>query len=102
MPTDSTASAPTGGRSPTGFLGSVRKADDAVQDTWLRLRRTDAEQLDSLGRWLTTVVAWICLNTLRSCRTRAEQPLDTYLPEPIVAVPAGGTDPEHEGLLDSV
>jgi RNA polymerase sigma factor (sigma-70 family) len=85
------------------ILGSVSEADDAVQDTWLRLRRTDVEQLDSLERWLTTVVARICLNMLRSRRTRAEQPLDSFVPEPIIDNPAVGTDPEHEALLaDSV
>jgi RNA polymerase sigma factor (sigma-70 family) len=85
------------------ILGSVSEADDAVQDAWLRLRRTDAEQLDSLERWLTTVVARICLNMLRSRRTRGEQPLDSLRPEPIIDNPAAGTDPEHEALLaDSV
>jgi RNA polymerase sigma factor (sigma-70 family) len=85
------------------ILGSVSEADDAVQDAWLRLRRTDAEQLDNLERWLTTVVARICLNMLRSRRTRGEQPLDSFLPEPIIANPAVGIDPEHEALLaDSV
>ena len=85
------------------ILGSLSEADDAVQDTWLRLERTDAEQLDSLERWLTTVVARICLNMLRSRRTRSEQPLEGLRPEPIIDDPAGGTDPEHEALLaDSV
>jgi RNA polymerase sigma-70 factor (ECF subfamily) len=85
------------------ILGSISEAEDAVQDAWLRLQRTDAEQLDSLERWLTTVVARICLNMLRSRRTRGEQPLDGFLPEPIIANPAAGTDPEHEALLaDSV
>jgi RNA polymerase sigma factor (sigma-70 family) len=85
------------------ILGSLTEADDAVQDAWLRLRRTDAEQIDSLERWLTTVVARICLNMLRSRRTRSEQPLDGLRPEPIIDDPAVGTDPEHEALLaDSV
>ena len=81
------------------ILGSVTEADDAVQEAWLRLQRTDAEQLDSLERWLTTVVARICLNMLRSRRTRGEQPLDGLRPEPIIDDPAVGTDPEHEALL---
>jgi RNA polymerase sigma-70 factor, ECF subfamily len=81
------------------FLGSLSDADDAVQEAWLRLRRTDAEQIDSLEAWLTTVVARIALNMLRSRRTRDEQPLDGFLPEPIVDDPAAGTDPEHEALL---
>ncbi len=85
------------------ILGSVSEADDAVQDAWLRLRRTDAEEIDSLERWLTTVVARICLNMLRSRRTRGEQPLESLRPEPIIDNPAIGTDPEHEALLaDSV
>jgi RNA polymerase sigma factor (sigma-70 family) len=85
------------------ILGSLSEADDAVQEAWLRLRRTDAVQIDSLERWLTTVVARICLNMLRFRRTRGEQPLDGFLPEPIIDDPAVGTDPEHEALLaDSV
>jgi RNA polymerase sigma factor (sigma-70 family) len=85
------------------ILGSVSEADDAVQEAWLRLQRTDAEQIDSLERWLTTVVARICLNLLRTRRTRSEQPLDGWRPEPIIDDPAVGTDPEHEALLaDSV
>ena len=81
------------------ILGSVSEADDAVQETWLRLARIDAEQIDSLERWLTTVVARICLNMLRSRRSRGEQPLDGWRPEPIIDDPAVGTDPEHEALL---
>src|SRR5437763_11349056 len=81
------------------ILGSLSEADDAVQEAWLRLERTDAEQIDSLERWLTTVVARICLNMLRFRRTRAEQPLDGFLPEPIIDDPVVGTDPEHEALL---
>jgi RNA polymerase sigma-70 factor (ECF subfamily) len=85
------------------ILGSLSDADDAVQEAWLRLQRTGPEQIDSLERWLTTVVARICLNMLRSRRTRAEQPLDSLRPEPIIDDPAVGTDPEHEALLaDSV
>ena len=81
------------------ILGSLSEADDAVQEAWLRLQRTDAEELDSLEGWLTTVVARICLNMLRSRRTRGEQPLDGLRPEPIIDDPAVGTDPEHEALL---
>jgi RNA polymerase sigma-70 factor (ECF subfamily) len=81
------------------ILGSLSEADDAVQESWLRLQRTDAEQIDSLEPWLTTVIARICLNILRSRRTRGEQPLDSFLPEPIIDNPAAGTDPEHEALL---
>jgi RNA polymerase sigma factor (sigma-70 family) len=85
------------------ILGSLSEADDAAQEAWLRLQRADAAQIDSLERWLTTVVARICLNMLRSRRTRGEQPLDGLRPEPIIDDPAAGTDPEHEALLaDSV
>ena len=85
------------------ILGSLSEADDAVQEAWLRLQRTDVEQIDSLGAWLTTVLARICLNMLRSRRTRGEQPLEHLRPEPIIDHPAIGTDPEHEALLaDSV
>jgi RNA polymerase sigma factor (sigma-70 family) len=81
------------------ILGSLSESEDAVQEAWLRLQRTDAEPIDSLERWLTTVVARICLNMLRSRRTRGEQPLDWFVPEPIIDDPAVGTDPEHEALL---
>jgi RNA polymerase sigma factor (sigma-70 family) len=81
------------------ILGSLSEADDAVQEAWLRLQRTDTEQIDSLERWLTTVVARICLNMLRFRRSRGEKPLDGWRPEPIIDDPAVGTDPEHEALL---
>jgi RNA polymerase sigma factor (sigma-70 family) len=81
------------------ILGSLSEADDAVQETWLRLQRSDAEQIDSLEPWLTTVIARICLNMLRSRRTRGEQPLEGFLPEPIVQNPATASDPEYEALL---
>ncbi len=85
------------------ILGSLGEADDAVQEAWLRLQRTDADQIESLERWLTTVLARICLNMLRVRRTRGEQPLEDWRPEPIIDDPAVGTDPEHEALLaDSV
>jgi RNA polymerase sigma-70 factor (ECF subfamily) len=84
------------------MLGSLSEADDAVQEAWLRLSRTDASAVENLGAWLTTVVARVCLNMLRSRRTRREQPLEPHIPEPIVDR-ADGTDPEHEALLaDSV
>jgi RNA polymerase sigma factor (sigma-70 family) len=81
------------------ILGSLSDAEDAVQEAWLRLQRIDDEQIDSLERWLTTVIARICLNMLRSRQTRGEQPLDGWRPEPIIDDPAAGTDPEHEALL---
>jgi RNA polymerase sigma-70 factor, ECF subfamily len=84
------------------MLGSVSEADDAVQEAWLRLSRSDAAAIDNLGGWLTTVVARICLNELRSRNTHREEPLDLRVPEPIVSR-EDGLDPEHEALLaDSV
>ncbi len=65
------------------MLGSLSEADDAVQEAWLRLSRSDANHIDNLGAWLTTVVARVSLNMLRS-RSRREQPIDVRLPEPIV------------------
>jgi RNA polymerase sigma factor (sigma-70 family) len=85
------------------MLGSVSEADDAVQEAWLRLSRSDADEIENLGAWLTTVVGRVSLNMLRSRRTRREEPLEAvHLPEPIVDR-ADGTDPEHEALVaDSV
>ncbi|HEX4215556.1 MAG TPA: sigma-70 family RNA polymerase sigma factor [Candidatus Dormibacteraeota bacterium] len=84
------------------MLGSMSEADDAVQETWLRLGRVDAAEIENLGGWLTTVIGRICLNMLRSRTTRREDPLDGYVPDPIVDPPSG-IDPEHEVLLaDSV
>ena len=85
------------------MLGSLSEADDAVQEAWLRLSRSDAEEIENLGGWLTTVVGRVSLNMLRTRRTRREQPLDAvHVPEPIVDR-VDGTDPEHEALLaDSV
>ena len=82
------------------MLGSLSEADDAVQEAWLRLSRSG--DVDNLGAWLTTVVARISLNMLRSRDVRREEPLGARLPEPIVDR-ADGTDPEHEALVaDSV
>jgi RNA polymerase sigma factor (sigma-70 family) len=84
------------------MLGSLSEADDAVQEAWLRLNRSDASKVENLGAWLTTVVGRISLNMLRSRNSRREQPLGVHVPEPIVDR-ADGTDPEHEALLaDSV
>jgi RNA polymerase sigma factor (sigma-70 family) len=84
------------------MLGSLSEADDAVQDAWLRLSRADTSHVENLRGWLTTIVARVALNMLRSRRTRREQPLDVHVPDPIID-PADGTDPEHEALLaDSV
>ena len=84
------------------MLGSVSEADDAVQDTWIRLSRIDADAVENLGGWLTTVVARVCLNMLRSRQSRREEPFGPHVPEPIID-PVAGVDPEHEALLtDSV
>jgi RNA polymerase sigma-70 factor (ECF subfamily) len=84
------------------MLGSLTEADDAVQDAWLRLSRADTSKVENLRGWLTTIVARVALNMLRSRRTRREQPLDVRVPDPIIDH-ADGTDPEHEALLaDSV
>src|SRR4249920_3157813 len=84
------------------MLGSLSEADDAVQEAWIRLSRTDTSDVDNLRAWLTTVVGRICLNVLRSRRTRREASLGTHLPDPIVSL-GEGFDPEQEVLLgDSV
>jgi RNA polymerase sigma factor (sigma-70 family) len=84
------------------MLGSLTEADDAVQEAWIRLSRTDTSDIDNLRAWLTTVVGRVCLNMLRSRRTRRESSLETHLPDPIVG-PEEGADPEQEALLgDSI
>ena len=84
------------------MLGSVSEADDAVQEGWLRVSRADTAEVENLKAWLTTVVARVSLNMLRSRTTGREEPLVVRIPDPIVD-PADGTDPEHEALLaDSV
>jgi len=84
------------------MLGSLSEADDAVQEAWLRLNRTDADAIENLDGWLTTVVARVSLNMLRTRKTRREEPLEGQLPEPILDR-ADGMNPEHEALLaDSV
>jgi RNA polymerase sigma-70 factor (ECF subfamily) len=84
------------------MLGSLSEADDAVQESWLRLSRSDAGRIENLGGWLTTVVSRVCLDMLRSRKSRHEEPLGPHVPEPIVSS-ADGVDPEHEALLaDSV
>jgi RNA polymerase sigma factor (sigma-70 family) len=84
------------------MLGSLTEADDAVQDTWLRLSRAGAGEVENLGGWLTTIVARVCLNMLRSRNTRREQPLGVHLPDPVIS-PEGTLQPDEEALLaDSV
>ncbi|MDA0567337.1 RNA polymerase sigma factor SigJ [Streptomonospora sp. S1-112] len=87
------------------MLGSLTDAEDAVQESWLRLARTTgddrAADIDNLGGWLTTVVGRVCLDMLRSRRTRREDPLDARLPDPVVS--DDGADPAHQAVLaDSV
>jgi RNA polymerase sigma factor (sigma-70 family) len=84
------------------MLGSLSEADDAVQEAWLRLSRSEVSGIENLGGWLTTVVARVCLNQLRSRNSRREQPLGVHMPDPVVSR-ADGVNPEHEALLaDSV
>jgi RNA polymerase sigma factor (sigma-70 family) len=88
------------------MLGSISEADDALQETWLRLSRSNTSGIENLGGWLTTVVGRVCLNMLRSRRSKREEPLEgslgTHVPEPIVSR-QDGSDPEQQALLaDSV
>lgn len=84
------------------MLGSLSEADDAVQEAWLRLSRADADGIENMGGWLTTVVARVCLDMLRSHTARREESLDADMSEPMVNRESG-SDPEHEALLaDSV
>ena len=84
------------------MLGSLSDADDAVQETWLRLSRSDADDLANLGGWLTTVVSRICLDMLRSRSARQEEPLGEHLPDPVVSS-LDEADPGQEAeLADAV
>jgi RNA polymerase sigma factor (sigma-70 family) len=80
------------------MLGSLTEADDAVQEAWLRLSRADTSGVENLGGWLTTVVARVCLDTLRARSSRREQPLGVHLPDPILSR-VDGLDPEQQALL---
>lgn len=86
------------------MLGSTSEADDAVQEAWFRLNRTDPDAIDNLGGWLTTVVSRVCLDMLRSRATRREESLDMGLPEPAaITGHVAGEDPEREAVMsDSV
>jgi RNA polymerase sigma-70 factor (ECF subfamily) len=87
------------------MLGSVSEAEDAVQEAWLRLSRTDVSDVANLRGWLTTVVARVCLDMLRARASRREAPLDTHVPDPVItrATRRGGQGPEAEAVLaDSV
>jgi RNA polymerase sigma-70 factor (ECF subfamily) len=78
------------------MLGSLSEADDAVQEAWLRASRAGADDVENLGGWLTTIVARVCLNVLRSRRAHPEEPLEVHVPDPVVAPE---DDPEHAALL---
>src|SRR3954447_1042481 len=85
------------------MLGSLTEADDAVQEAWLRLSRQDAAAIENVGGWLTTVVARICLNELKARKSRREEPLGVYMPDPVVSHHDDGLDPEQAALLaDSI
>jgi RNA polymerase sigma factor (sigma-70 family) len=80
------------------MLGSLSEADDAVQEAWLRVSRAGTGGVDNLGGWLTTVVARVCLDMLRSRAARREEPLGVHLPDPVISQP-DVLDPEQEALL---
>jgi RNA polymerase sigma-70 factor (ECF subfamily) len=83
------------------MLGSASEADDAVQESWIRLGRTDVSDVQNLRGWLTTVVARVCLDMLRTRTSRREDPLDTHVPDPVITRADG--DPESDAVLaDSV
>src|SRR3954469_10071736 len=85
------------------MLGSLSDADDAVQEAWLRLSRSDAEAISNLAGWLTTVVARVALDMLKGRNRRREDYLGSWLAEPVVTVETGPADPEREALIaDSV
>jgi len=84
------------------MLGSLAEADDAVQDAWIRLSRSEAAGVENLGGWLTTIVARVCLNALRSRNRRREDPVNVHVPDPVISLDEG-SDPEQEAILaDSV
>jgi RNA polymerase sigma factor (sigma-70 family) len=83
------------------MLGSVSEAEDAAQEAWIRLSRTDVSGVDNLRAWLTTVVARVCLDMLRTRTSRREDPLDTHVPDPVIT--RADEDPESDAMLaDSV
>jgi RNA polymerase sigma-70 factor (ECF subfamily) len=83
------------------MLGSVSEAEDAVQESWIRLGRSDVSGVENLRAWLTTVVARVCLDMLRTRTSRREDPLDTYVPDPLIT--SADRDPESDAMLaDSV
>src|SRR5713226_6086003 len=82
------------------MLGSVSEAEDAVQEAWIRLSRTDVSGVDNLRGWLTTVVARVCLDMLRTRASSREDPLDVHVPDPIIrAISRGDEGPETDTML---
>ena len=85
------------------MLGSLAEADDAVQESWLRVGRAGAGEVENMGGWLTTIVARVCLNMLRARTTRREESFEAHVPDPVVSIADGKLQPEEEALLaDSV
>ena len=85
------------------MLGSLTEADDAVQDAWLRVNRSEPDQVENLGGWLTTIVARVCLNMLRARDLRREQPVDFHVPDPVVTFQSSGVQPDDQAVLaDSI
>jgi len=80
------------------MLGSVSEAEDAVQEAWIRLSRTDVSGVDNLRGWLTAVVTRVCLDMLRTRTSRREDPLDTHIPDPVIT--RAGADPESDVEMD--
>src|ERR671934_1191479 len=80
------------------MLGSLTEAEDAVQDAWLRLSRSGADEVENLGGWLTTIVARVCLNMLRARKVRREDSLGLHLPDPLISRD-GKLQPEEEAVL---
>jgi RNA polymerase sigma factor (sigma-70 family) len=84
------------------MLGSLSEADDAVQETWLRVSRAESAGIENLRGWLTTITARVCLNALKSRNARREEPVGAHVPDPVISL-EDRLDPEHEALLaDSV
>lgn len=84
------------------MLGSLSEADDAVQDAWLRVSRAGADGVEDMGAWLTTIVGRICLNALRTRRTRREEEFGVHLPDPVITADTGEQPEEQALLADSV
>jgi RNA polymerase sigma factor (sigma-70 family) len=84
------------------MLGSVSEADDAVQEAWIRLARSESTAVENLGGWLTTVVSRVCLNVLRARRIRQTQSFDAHVPDPIVAIDDGSGPDQEAVLADSI